>query len=69
MVIVLLVSPFVLGKHVFVLVSGCYRSDIRDKEGGRQMGHQEARKGHVVNVGCGNHRSGYLNLVVTIQLP
>jgi hypothetical protein len=33
------------------------------------MGHQEARKGHVVNVGCGNYRFGYLNLVVTIQLP
>lgn len=69
--IVLLGVFFVLGKHVFVLVSGCYRSSNQHKEGSRQMGHQEARSGNVDMsiILAGNHRVRYLNFVVTTPLP
>lgn len=45
--IVLLVSPFVLGKHVFVLVSGCCRFGRQDKEGSKQMEHRDEHGGAV----------------------
>ena len=43
--IVLVVSVFVSGKQVFVLISGYRMSGSQNKEGRRQVGHQEERGG------------------------